>query len=241
MKEKQELSVKSDEDFLTFLDPYKNNSILRGLFQFAISVLSISHPISAFTVTGIETALFTWRENQKNKWKSLAEELNNWEQLCSELLENADFLHCFNRIIEAIETTQSHEKIRYFARLLKASTEPAIIASIDEYEEFLSILKELSSRELHVLTILDKYESQFPIIEGESPIARSDKFWKQFTTELNQELHIPIEEVRFILSRLTRTGCYQMFIKNRSGAVNSTGDCGRLTPVYYHLKKIINS
>ena len=76
--------------FVKSLEKYKNNFILRGLFQFSLSLIN---PLFAGAAIGVETSVFTWQENRIRKWEVIADELDNWEQLNEELLKNADFLH----------------------------------------------------------------------------------------------------------------------------------------------------
>lgn len=88
------------------------------------------------------------------------DELSRGEiELKQELLDNNDFLHCFFATTEAAFKTNRTEKIRFLARLLLAAAVDGRLSDIDEYEEYLGILDDLSNRELAVLTLLDKYES----------------------------------------------------------------------------------
>jgi hypothetical protein len=90
------------------------------------------------------------------------EELDRGErQLTAELESSDDFLHCFAITLRAVHRTRRHEKIQLFGRLFSAavSTDPAV--STDEYEELLSILDELSVKDLKVLMALEEYETQY--------------------------------------------------------------------------------
>lgn len=221
--------------FVKSLEKYKNNFILRGLFQFSLSLIN---PLFAGAAIGVETAVFTWQENRILKWEVIADELDNWEQLNEELLKNADFLHCFKKVIDATEQTQNHTKIRYFARVLKSSTITGSIPTIDMYEEYLSILEELSFREITILNILDKYERQFPQREDENDYSRSLRFWDRFTSELTEKIKIPFNQIDAVLTSLTRTGCYETF---RGTYASPTGGQGKLTPIYAELKNLIEN
>lgn len=219
--------------FSKSLEGYKNNSILRGLFQFSLSLIN---PLFAGAVVGVETAVFTCQENRMRKWKIIADELDQWNEINEELLKNADFLHCFKKVIDATEKTQNQTKIRYFSRLLKSSTTAGTIPSIDVYEEYLSILEELSYREITILNILDKYERGFPQKKGENDLVRSNRFWDKFIKELTEKVEIPSEQTDAVLSRITRTGCYETF----TGIYASpTVGQGKLTSIFRELKNII--
>lgn len=220
--------------FSKSFDGYKNNAALRGLFTFALSLIN---PVYAGMAIGVETALFTWQENRSKKWEILAEEFDQWESIGEELLKNQEFLHCFRRVIHATERTQNETKIRYFARLLKATTDTEIISSVEEYEEFLDIIESLSFRELTVLSVLDKYESRFPMKNGENEFQRCLHFWDIMVDELVEKFKIPREEVDSIFIRTTRSGCYKLF--RGAYAAGDTEGKGTLMPIFHRLKQVI--
>lgn len=181
-----------------------------------------------------------YQEIAEERVTAFFDELASGEhELSEELIRTEDFLHRYFITTRAALNTRRREKIKMFARLLRASINTDLFSSIDEYEEYLSILDELSFRELQVLSILDRYESEYPAKEGGNLINRTDGFWEAFIQELINRLHIPENEVRFILYRLTRTGCYQPIIKTRSGIANAIGDCGILTSTYQRLRHLI--
>jgi len=135
--------------------------------------------------------------------------------------------------MRAALNTRRREKIKFFARLLKASTFPNSFSDTDEYEEYLKILDELSFRKISILFILDKYESRFPKTGKENDLKRVNRFWDKFTTKLVKQLDIPKDESNAILTRLNRTGCYETF----TGSYwDYTGGKGKLTPTYFRLK-----
>lgn len=221
--------------FNNSLNGYKNNYILRGLFQFSLSLIN---PLFAGTAIGIETAVFTWQENRFRKWSVIAEELGKWQKIDEDLLKNAEFLHCFKKIIDATEKTQNKTKIRNFSRLLKSSITTDQIPNIDVYEEYLSILEELSYRELIILNTLEEYERKYPSKEGENDFQRSNRFWDKFINQLKEKINIPVGQIDAVLSRIARTGCYETF-KGTYGS--PTGGQGKLTPIFRELKNIIEN
>ena len=72
-----------------------------------------------------------------------------------ELLKSEDFLHAYFATTKYALNTRRREKIEMFARLLKSSITEKDISSIDEYEDLLKVLDELSYRELLALRILE--------------------------------------------------------------------------------------
>lgn len=124
-----------------------------------------------------------------------------------------------------------------FARLLKSSTLTDSFLSTDEYEEYLKILDELSYRELLILFILEKYESNSISKDDKTGAQAIHPFWDRFYEEIEKKLSIPKNEIDAVLTRLNRTGCYETII----GYLDETGTEGNLTPTYFRLKKLIEN
>jgi hypothetical protein len=150
------------------------------------------------------------------------------------LLESEDFLHSYFATTKMALNSRRREKIQMFARLLKSSIIGEGPQHIDEYEDFLGILDELSFRELRALAILDEFSSISSATEQNDP-AWIDTFWDKFVNRLGVELKIPPQEVNDFMNRISRTGCYEMDIK--SYFANSSGR--KLTPIYKRLKIFI--
>ncbi len=107
--------------------------------------------------------------------------------------------------------------------------------NVDEYEEYLKILEELSLKEINILNILERYEMKHPIREGENEGQQVNRFWASFTETLVNELKIPKQEIDARLMRLNRTGCYELL---RTYVVGSKG---KLTPTYFSLKQFLDT
>jgi hypothetical protein len=156
-------------------------------------------------------------------------------ELNPELLVSEDFLHCCFATLKAAINTYQQEKIRKYANLLGAYTMSGNFADVDEYEEYLKILEELSLKEINILDILEAHEAKHPIREGENEGQRVNRFWASFTEILVNELKIPKEEIDARLMRLNRTGCYELL---RTYVVGSKG---KLTPTYFRLKQFLDA
>ncbi len=135
--------------------------------------------------------------------------------------------------------TMQREKIKMFAKLLNSSLVPGSFSSTDEYEEYLGILNDLSYRELIILSMLESYESRFVKSAGQNELQRAYMFWELFTDELEKNIGIHKDELIGALTRLARTGCYEILI----GGYTDTGGegVGKLTHTYFRLKKLIET
>lgn len=209
---------------------YKKNSIVRSLVQLIPCGIG-----SAFDV-GISTHLENIREERATTF--FDELAAGKQEITPELLESNDFLHCFFITTSAAMRTRRKEKIRMFANLLKSSCLHDNFANIDEYEEYLGILDDMSYRELSILNILERYEQQNPYREGDedNDLLLANKYWDKFVKELTENMGIPKNEISSILTRLNRTGCYELFTGKYWDAISGQG---KLTQTYKRLKNFI--
>ena len=188
--------------------------------------------------SAIDVAVVTKLENiHKDKLREFFDEFEKGVvQLTPEIIEKEDFLHCYFSTVRAALNSRRREKIRYFARLLTSSINSSEISTVDEYEECLGILDELSFRELGILVVLSRYEKEYSHQDGGGDLKQANRFWDQFSSEVCSRFSIPDGELNGILIRLNRTGLYGTIIGTYFGY---TGGRGKLTPLYTKLEKLI--
>lgn len=175
---------------------------------------------------------------RKERARAFFDELSRGEvELNEELIESEDFLHCFFVSWEAGIKARRREKTALFARLLKSAFTENHPRNIDEFEEFASILDDLSYEEWSVLTILDSYSSR-PRDPDLNDLQWSSTFWADFRSSVEQKLGIPKDEFTPFMNRLNRTGLYDQFV---GGYLDYTGGVGMLTPRFHRLKSFISS
>lgn len=130
-------------------------------------------------------------EIAEERTKEFFDELSEGSlELTKEIIQSEDFIHCWVITAKVAVNTRRREKIRLFARLLKSSFLSDTSVTTDEYEEYLSILDELSYRELLVLSILERYEREFPPSENENELQKANQFWGEFVSGVKQELDL---------------------------------------------------
>ena len=207
---------------------YSKNPLLRSLIQLV--------PLGIGST--VDTALMTIIENIRLKrLRDFFDELQEGKiQLSPELIESEDFLHCYFSTLKASMNTRRSEKIKLFAKLLSASFREDRPIDIDEYEEFLSIIDELSYRELYILFKLYKYYDKYPKQENESDHDRANRFWDEFLNDICNDLGLIKDEFNPLLTRLNRTGCYEPFVGT---FWENDGEKGKLTSVFYKIKELI--
>ena len=127
-----------------------------------------------------------------------------------------------------VQETVNEGKIRDFAAMFATYCEGGHFRSVDHFEEYLSILDELSAREFQVLLILHKYERANPL-DGRNPLQRAVSVWGSFEADVRQNVGIEPEQLPAILTRIQRTGLYETITGN---FFDYTGGKGCLTPLF---------
>jgi len=153
------------------------------------------------------------------------------------ILESEDFLHCYFSTARYALNSRRREKIQMFARLLKASLGEKGPRDIDEYEELLEILDDLTFRELQALTIMDSFSNR-PRTPDQNDLQWTNTFWREFEDRIVLDLGVPRDEVADFMNRISRTACYEMFT---GGYMDYTGGKGKVTPTYRRLKRFISA
>jgi hypothetical protein len=208
---------------------YEDNRVVRGLVQL------IPFGIGGALDVVITKTLSNIREERSRAF--FDELIKTSKPLEPTVLESEDFLHCYFSTVRYALNSRRREKIQMFARLLKTSLDETGPRDVDEYEEFLAILDDLTFRELQTLTIMDAFSDR-PRTPDLNDLQWTNTFWDEFEDRIVRELGVPNDEVRDFLSRISRTACYEVFT---GGYFDYTGGKGKLTPTYRRLKRFISS
>jgi hypothetical protein len=214
------------ENTLQKILQYYDNRVIRALIQLVPFGFG----------SAVDVVLMKTLDNiREERARAFFDELSKGNVVVNEsLLESEDFLHSYFATTKMALNSRRREKIQMFARLLKSSIIGKGPQDIDEYEDFLGILDELSYRELQALAIMDEFSSMRRTAEQDDP-TWTNTFWDEFVNRLGVELKIPPEEVNDFMNRISRTGCYEMDIE--SYFANYSGR--KLTPIYERLKNFI--
>lgn len=145
-------------------------------------------------------------------------------ELDEETIKNERFLHAFFATLRAAQATRQREKIRYFSRLLAASTH-GVIDYGDDYEDILGVLTETTHRELQTLSRLAALEDQHPhtwLNHGgrENDEARAFRVWPAFLEGFGDWTR---EHISAHLTRLARTGLYEPLYSGGMGDIHIVG------------------
>jgi len=211
-------------------DLYLKNPVLRSLIECTIP---IAGPV-------FDKSLCLLMENIKAKRRVyFFDELAKGRiQLTEDSIKSEVFLHCFFSTIDAVDRTNRKEKIALFGKLLKSSLEyKDIVRSIDDYEEILSILDEMSYREILLLVKLYSYESNHIYDKDINELQNVLGYWDSFISCVSTEFNISKDDINAMLIRLNRTGCYETITGTY---LNYKGGVGKLTSLFNRIIKLIN-
>jgi hypothetical protein len=206
----------------------KYNSIpfIRALLQL--------HPVGS----SVDTVISGIFNNMRNaRLDVFFDELSNGK-LPEPNLITEDYIHKYTLTIKYVLNTYRKEKIRIFAIIFRNSLyEKSELVDVDVYEELIKILDELGYREIAALKI---YESLItdPQIKNENELEQAFRVWDKFTEILEKDLKVPKEQAQSFMLRIARTGCYEEIT---GGYLDYTGGKGKLTPLYFTLKRFIES
>jgi len=205
---------------------YGDSAILRAL----ISLLPSSGPVSTFLQ---ERADEIKTERLRIFFDHLAE---GKIPLTEELIQTEDFLHCYTKTVRAVADTRRREKIQLFSRLFSNSMLTDLVSDPDEYEFLLSVVDDLSPKEIAVLQAIEEYENRYYNNGRFVSEQRSEGLLQPIVEEkLGLERgQLSGEKLMGIVIRLNRTGCYTMMGWRKGPAQ----DC-RLTEIYFKLKKLV--
>lgn len=151
-----------------------------------------------------------------------------------ELLESEDFIHCFIKTIQLAIDTRRHEKIKMFARLLGSGVRSCGIESVDKFEEYLTLLAELSYMEIQILFQIEKFQDENP----EPWTSTNYMNWNSFTDKLAKSLNLSLDELDMLLMRINRVGCSETFLSSKEENELLVRKC-QLTSVFMRLKELI--
>jgi hypothetical protein len=209
---------------------YADRPWLRALVQLA-SVVPGPAAIDVFLAETVDKI-------RQQRARTFFDELGRGENvLTPELIGSEDFLHAYFATANAALGTRRRTKIRWFARLLLSAVgDNAIIDLSTEYDDYLSLLDELSYRELGMLSILAAFEAEHPKGPDENDLQRATRFWDGFARTGCSTVAIPADELDALLTRLNRTGTYETFV---GAYLDYTGGKGKLTPTYFRLADAI--
>lgn len=208
---------------------YANNPMLQGLIK---QIPAIGWVLDA-SLKQSSTAII------RSRTRLLFEQLaSGAEKLNPSLLEDNDFIYCFYCTYQAVLKNRNAEKVVLFTKLLletsKLDTEN--LSSLDEFDEFMSIIDDISMREWVLLNEIYKIEQEHFTSSDGKDVPSVMKYWPKLITDIVEHLDIPRNQIVGMLARLNRTGCY---LTITGSYLDYPGNMGTTTELYMRLRRIV--
>lgn len=156
-----------------------------------------------------------------------------------------EFLHSYFITASYVLRTRTDEKVKRFANVLLHLGADKI--TFDEFEDYTSVLNDLTEREFAILALKYETEQRFQPEVGETefkvngqvlnPKQVTNLYWNDFKAKAIKELNINLEEFPAILVRVQRTGCYSA---HKGYYDSSTDEDGNTTPIFKRLFEIVS-
>lgn len=220
------------------MEMYSKNPTVRGIVEVAKAIPIAGGLVSIFDATAV-AAVERYREAQLAIF--LDELSNNGLDPNAPIPEGKQFdiIRAVLITSEAVVRSHREEKARAFARLLTAGIqEPARISLSEEYEDYLRILDDISWREMQMMALLAEFELPFRNVDGTLDAQDIRNYWAEFLLALSVRINIPAAESSGLITRLSRTGLYEVRIVT---LVGETLILGALTGTYYRLAETFRS
>lgn len=179
------------------------------------------------------------QEIKQDRLRTFFDELARGEiALSPEVLSSNDFLHFYFKTVEAVVRTRRVEKIEMFARLLCRGLHQGSPEHLDEYEEMIEVLFELSHREFAVLSSLREFEIQTAGEVFDNDVLRIRSYWQAFMNHIEIHYGISTEEFDAFMERILRTGMYS---RNTGTFWDDDPRIGKTTPQFAKLSQFVAS
>lgn len=169
----------------------------------------------------------------KERFNTYIDELNKTGNAPTlEQLNVNDFAHAVLETTRAAVNAHREEKIRRFARLLSNYQRIVVTNNIDDYEELLGILNDLTDKEFQILLLLRNHEDDDHPSRKRTSASVPYPYWRPFQRDAEAK-GVPPTELQGYFQRLARTGCVYMITGS------ATGQLARTTPLFHRLVSVV--
>jgi hypothetical protein len=169
----------------------------------------------------------------EERFGTFIDELNKTGKVpTTEQLHGNSFAHAVLETTRAAVNAHREAKIRRFARLLSNYDRIVVGNNIDDYEELLGILNELTDKEFQILLLLRKHEDDDHPSRKRTVASMPYPYWQPFQRDAEAKGVAP-NELQGYFQRLARTGCVYMITGSASGQL------ARTTPLFHRLVSVV--
>ncbi len=222
------LLVKWSDILAELAQQYENNPLIKAV----IKLIPYCSAFDAFMTTNLNNVK---KENLRIFFQSISD---GETVLTPEIIKSNEFLFCFEIAYKASLECYRREKVEYFAQLFKNAIQPdqTYYKIIEDYEAYVSILRELDYREISLLIKISLLEDG-QRGTSDNPLMIAHQYWKDLAKYALIEFKVQEEELHSHLIRLQRTGCYELF---KGKFFDDTKGLGQTTPLFKRLKDSVS-
>lgn len=174
-----------------------------------IGVKSLTSPLDGIS-SSVEAML---KKNQKKKLETVLKIIVEDKGITTDMVEDVTVIMEFAKMIDAVNRLAANDKLVYFGKLFQSAVKEEEFP-VDEYDEFLQKLSDLSSREIRILVDLRAEQKDRGIAiqneHGEPDIGiKPREIWDSFVEKESKVLGITEGMLTAIVSGITRSGFVQ--------------------------------
>jgi hypothetical protein len=149
-------------------------------------------------------------------------------EITNDQINDNDFIHAYLATSQAVLRTHQKDKIKLFANLFKKYANSRERESLDDYEDWLKLLDEVSDLEFRILRILQRFEKWQDRL-GYHKRSRDVTVWEDFLKSAAIETNLSTARILSLSLRVQRTGLLEPMYQTMGG--KGTDECV-LTDLY---------
>lgn len=201
------------------IDAAVHNPIVKSFLSTVTNYIPF---IGEWAIEEIDASISKYQEQKRKKICEIIFE--SPELITIDKVQDADFIIAFARLLDTVNRLNSNKKIEYLANLFKNTFVLCEVNKINEFEEGLSRLSDLSEREMEILMVMNDTEYAFyeDYWYGETPQALTHEFfqksWEHTLTVCVSRFELSKPTMTNMISSLTRTGFIDTIDIMRSGS-----------------------
>lgn len=199
------VSIKMNEEVEVLKSEYNATIEMKDIWENPVvkSIISFIPLISSSIDSGVAKAI---ELRQKKKLEELFKILLEDDDITMEEVADVDCIMEIAKTIDVVNKLIRNEKVKYLAKLLKNSIKDSE-GNVDQFEESLNKLEELSLREIDLLYLLFLEEENICKSDNNNEkIFNPDESWKAFVDKVKVSYELNESEVISIMLGIMRTG-----------------------------------
>lgn len=195
-----------NEEFDMVKTEYNGIGEMKDIWENPVVKLVISHIpiISSGLNSGVAKAL---EMHQKMKLEKLFEIILEDNDITIDDIEDVECIMEIAKTMDVVNRLIRNDKIKYLGKLLKNSIKDGDNRNVDEFEELLNKLSELSLREINMLHLLyDEEERITKVDNNKQEIFNPEESWESFIHKAKSEYKLNETEIISLMLGIMRTG-----------------------------------